>query len=581
MDMWDNLDAAEQSGELFRDRLSQTEGFNFTKWFDGVSRYVKPAVLAVAVASGATGCANMAQQALGKQHTPYQSMVAEAQELDAMPKSELRNIIEGRTHTNLFDHLERKTITELASQISQSPGMAVNLGGELALENPFVPGQLIQVSENDDWSANMTIAFEGGFGLANAIQTPFYESPHALNGNNNEGAVSSFTDPSKPSFIVLPDKMSVKWPSMMQDKEESVAFTLFHEAAHPHTLQEVALHLDQGDDTNKIKAHHNTYKILNENHADVTAAVAVFKEYDLTPEDFIRKLNDLKGYFDMTTEASGMNGSPNENFGPGMYRSQKAIDVLIEITERDPEFLKSMEYEEIPLLAFDVVRQAGYHHNAAELILDKRMESISAELANRDQSKENAFVGTLERTFPENKNLAQSINDLRQAQSDLVSRVTVEAYTSNLAANIMFKDQDLPHRSINEAMAATKKNPVDGFDVPTLIESHVAEVLKRTEPEKLFEHLESLQTKLSRVLQVMPDRETIQEARLDALADIRQELIELNLDARAADKSSVVATGSAEGDESIADKMIQKYGIDTSELPDRLELASQHSSPAL
>ena len=156
MDMWDNLDAAEQSGELFRDRLSQTEGFNFTKWFDGVSRYVKPAVLAVAVASGATGCANMAQQALGKQHTPYQSMVAEAQELDAMPKSELRNIIEGRTHTNLFDHLERKTITELASQISQSPGMAVNLGGELALENPFVTGQLIQVSENDDWSANMT-----------------------------------------------------------------------------------------------------------------------------------------------------------------------------------------------------------------------------------------------------------------------------------------------------------------------------------------------------------------------------------------------------------------------------------------
>jgi hypothetical protein len=580
MDIWDSLDAAEKTGEEFRDKLSQQNGFRFTKWFDGISRYVKPAVLAIAVASGAAGCASMNQQALGHEHDPYKAMVAEAHDLDSMPRGELRDVIEGRTHTTLFNDLEKTTVPELAEKIAGEPGLAVNLGGEVALKNPFVPGQLIQVSENDDWSANMTIAFSGGYGVVHALQTPFNEVPHALNANYLKGAVSSFHEPSRPSFIVLPDRMHVKWPSMMTSKAESVAFTLFHEAAHPHTTQEMALHLDQGGDKNKIDAHFNTYKIFNENHADTTAAISIFKEYDLTAGNFIRKLEDLKAFHDMTTEESGMHGAPNENFKLGKYRSQKALDVLIEISEREPEFLKSLDFEQIPLLAYDVVRQAGYHHNAAEIILEKRLEGIDAVLAERDLHEEESFIKALERTFPDNEVIAGGVSELRQVQADMITRNAVEAYTSSLAADIMFKDMELPERTLNPAINATKMFPVEGYDVPALIESHIEEILKRTEPEQFFEHLEGLKVKMDEVLQVMPDRETIQDSRIEALADIRQELIDLNLEAKAADKSSVVANGSGGDAASIADDVMQKYGIDTAEVTDRNTVAAKQSAPS-
>lgn len=89
MGAWDNLDAAEEAGNKFRGQLGKTEGFDLTKWFGGISRCTKPAVLAIAVASGATGCSSLSKQALDHQQTPYQAMSAEAQTMDRMAPHEL------------------------------------------------------------------------------------------------------------------------------------------------------------------------------------------------------------------------------------------------------------------------------------------------------------------------------------------------------------------------------------------------------------------------------------------------------------------------------------------------------------
>jgi hypothetical protein len=139
---------------------------------------------------------------------------------------------------------------------------------------------------------------------------------------------------------------------------------------------------------------------------------------------------------------------------------------------------------------------------------------------------------------------------------------------------------ELPERTLNPAINATKMFPVEGYDVPALIESHIEEILKRTDPEQFFEHLEGLKVKMDEVLQVMPDRETIQDSRIEALADIRQELIDLNLEAKAADKSSLVANGSGGDAASIADDVMQKYGIDTAEVTDRNTVAAKQSAPS-
>jgi hypothetical protein len=580
LSIWDDLDSAQVNAESFRDELHQKDGFALTKWFDGISRYVKPAVLAIAVASGATGCSNLSVQAMDHQQTPYTQMVKQAQSLDSMPRVEVRELIESREHPAIFNELERTTVTDLAAEIASQPGLQVPLDNERALENPFVPGQLIQVARNNDVSANFTMAMNG-FGLINAFRTPFNDSPHAWNSNNTEDAVSSFSEPNNPAFIVLPERMQIKWPSAPGHREEAVAFTLFHEAAHPHMLQEVVLHLNEGEDSNKIDAHLNTYKILNENHADITAAIAVFQTYPQSAEQFADKLRDFKAFHDMTTLGAGMSGAPNENFGYGMYRSQDSIDVLIEIIEKDPEFLQSLEFEEIPLLAYDVVRQAGYTHNAAELLLERRSGSIGVEMAESVYADRSLFAGMLTETFPENTILSEALDDLEVADRDLKALEAVEAYTSNLSASIMFEDMEIPEREIWNAMKYTDEHTVEGFDLPTLIESHVAIALTETNPDAFFSALRGLREDIRKAADLMPDRQDIKAAQDQALSVIRAELQELSAEAKASDPSSVVAQGSGDSSAEIAERLMKQYGIDASDLPDASEDQHAHASPGL
>src|SRR5690554_2731373 len=233
-----------EKGESFREELSHLEGYGLTKWFDGLSKGAKHSTLAVIIATGASGCSTLSQNVLSMEPSAFESMEIEAERLNAMPRDQLLETILSRQHTDKFDQLERVSIPELASKIANAPDNKTPLDKPLALENPYVPGQLVQISKNTDLKANFDIGVRSGFGWRHMISAPMTNNPFAINMNNAQGETASFSSPSAPAYIIAPGEMSgSSWAMGNPDAQaERIAFTLYHEMGHNHMTQELLLH---------------------------------------------------------------------------------------------------------------------------------------------------------------------------------------------------------------------------------------------------------------------------------------------------------------------------------------------------
>lgn len=572
MDAFAFLDRAEKSANQFKKALQSSSGFPLTKWFQGLSKAAKLSMVAMSI--GATGCSSLAHNPATSAHNTFSQMQAEAQQLDAMPRSRLGEVIQTRKHVQAFDHLERTTIEALAAKIGSSPGNSVPLEDPVAIESPFTEGHLIQISRNDDWSANWERATQQGFGIAHAFSTLGIDNPHALNANFTEGAVHSFDDTSKPTYIVLPGQMSRKtWGFGTPSAEtESIAFTLFHEAAHNHMTQEMVLHLGESEANDVGEAHHKTYKILNEVHSNITATLAVNKSYNLSPSVLIERLDTQIAMENGHVLAAGMRGAPDQNNGMGQYRGTKAYEVLKELATQDPTFLQNLTYQEMPLVAYDIARAAGYHHNAAELLLEERLSDIDNGMEPWVSRSDSALLSALESSLPERAEIDRAIQQIKQAWKDHTSRNVYGKYAGDLNHSVENHDRFIPRRSVEMAHAWAKMTRQGGSDVAGIINAQAEATESETNPAKLFAVYRDTHEKMSSVLRGMPTSDQIKENRLNALADLKQTLKAMDQEARNADKSSLVASGTGQSTQEITDEIVSRYG-------DSARLANDHEIP--
>lgn len=221
-------------------------------------------------------------------------MVAEAQALDSLPRDQLMTQIAARPHTHRFDELPTITVEALARGIADHPEKRPPLETAKTIESPFTPGKRVRVSINSDWSANFDMGIKDGLGWSYLINTPRMDAPHAINANNNiQGKIDSFQDPALPSYIVLPEKMlHTTWGfGTKATPEERHAFVIYHELAHLHLTQEMALHGNSVTHNSLVDAHRKTYRIFNEAHSDVSASIATLKAFELSPEAFAERVN--------------------------------------------------------------------------------------------------------------------------------------------------------------------------------------------------------------------------------------------------------------------------------------------------
>lgn len=556
------LKAAASAGVDVREALSQTSKFAFTKWFDCLQSGVKPAILAIAVASGTTGCATMTNNAQTNQASVYESMVAEAASLKELPRNELMERIADRPQSSRFDSLPTITVKELAESTANNAERRPPLESAKAIDSPFTPGKRVRVSLNSDWGANFDMGIKDGLGWSYLISTPGIDNPHAINANiNTQGKVASFQDPSLPSYIILPEKMlHTTWGfGTKASFKERYGFVIFHELAHLHLTQELALHGDDVIHDSLADAHHKSYKMFNEAHADVTAGIATFKAYNLSTEDFLARVKSLIQMQNHVIRESGLNGSPETNTGLSMYRASRAFEVLAEIAERDPQFLKSLTYEAMPVVAYDIVKKAGYYHNAAELILAEQSEKWPEISASPDAIRDLKLRQLIESHLPMTPELTQALDDLTNTSKHRLLRSELESFNSTLTSARIFPDMGIPERSVERLLATADYEIYPRADLAEWVNEHTSNVRSSADPRTLGENLNRLQQKIEDELANLPDDTEVMQQRAKAMLDLEHALAKLSRDAMTKDASSVIAQGSGEGPEMIASDILSTY----------------------
>ncbi|WP_286715070.1 hypothetical protein [Marinobacter sp. tcs-11] len=573
---------AANAGAEFRATLKQTDGFQRTKWFDTLQKSVKPAVLAVVMAAGATGCSTMSDRAMSgladinmggstsgvsenvqiASDTPYGKMVAEVTDLDNLPRHELADLIQNRQPAERLDHIPEIEVTDLAAQVAENFGFTAGVLDEpKALLNPFQPNKQVQVSQSQDWSANLGIATDG-FGMGFLYKIPGTPNPFALNGNHIPGAVDSFDDPSQTAHVIVPERMEGSlWDDAVTGvSERNIAFTLFHELAHTTFHQEMMLYGGENPANESVEdAFLQTYKIQVEAHSNVAASMAIYKAYDMSPEAFQDFLTTLEGRDNMRALGGGMSGAPEDNNGLSMYRSSQGVEVLSELVERDPHFLKNLSYEAIPLVAYDIVEKAGYFHNAAELIANTMPDQTSYDFSHSNSRHDSQLIQAVRDYLPVGSEAHIYADYLERDWQTHSAIKTLHGVSSALSAFAMLGGDYNGERDVQSGARA-----VDSLthlpDVQSVLGQHIAELKAAQNAGLTPEAARSISQSMDSVLAGLPTIQDLSAQRMSAIELIQEALVNMSETAKQADPSSVVAHGSGESATDIASYIQSVYG---------------------
>ena len=553
--MWNFLDKASECGRSFKKDLDKSDGFALTRWFDGLSSSVKPVCFALAMAAGASG---FSAAAMASEHDHIATDISiveistgdifqEARQIEKMTPQSIAEFAYQRRAENP-DGLRSVSVVELSRSIVNN-GFEVDLGGGgVALENPYISGQTVPVYETDDLSAHLKLLMTGksNFSVVNAamkLNSPFAIQPNYFN--------KSLDQQQKQTVIMLPDKLPAqKWTGGVKP-EQDVAFVLYHELAHAHLMQIVSPYASMLDQ--KAAGQMIDHSLFVEAHADTTAALMVGKAFDIAADE-------LREILRANSEIATQGFITGETLGHDDYRGQKAFAVIDKMLEEDPGFLQKIDESLVPVLAYDIVNQAGYYHNKADAVMHATIEGLPKHATESAIQYDVALHNQLSKGFPDNLELNDKSNQLMTLWREYVAGVTIDRLASQIEeslSGLVVEGDARRNLAVVEqfGLQYANQNPSLARDINERIRS------VRSGEVSLKDGLQSLAHSLRETGKHTPTLDEVDGERNLILSDITDELSYISAHLMARDATSSAAIGLAESPDDIAANLIDRYNL--------------------
>lgn len=565
--MWDSLEAARSNGDAFRADLEQQDGFSMTKWFDKVSGPVKGVCLVVALAGGLTGCNTM--QFAGN----YTNLQQEARMIDSMAATEMAGFIQERGVEAPDAATPKVTVNDFAKAVEQAQKYPFD--GPVQIENPFVEGQYFKVFNGKNLSDHVELAIEQGASALNwtasAGGSTYLVNPDHPNATTRFG-MDSFHDHDHSSAIVYGDHFFHNWDPGSRTAENA-SFVVYHELAHGHVTQEAARF---GMSESFIDAMDNAnINTFNETHADVTASIMVYKHSDLEPSTFLDRLDNLRAYSDksMIDKANGDGTSDH------WYRPQQSIEVLNEIVKQDPEFLKSLPDSHVPIFAYEVVKEAGFDHNTASVLMNKYADIGNDVRPSADQDA--LFLQDVRASYDDAQLKAQG-ERLEAIWGQMQTNAYIDFYKDGLNKVLTDRVNEIPEQHLESLGDKLGDAGKTYSGVSDLIERHIDIVQSDADPRLIKHQLKEIARDLQDLSKQYPSNDNLKAERSDLIQSMQERITELGEHQMEKDMYSKLAHGQSPDTNpaEIANQMIRSYTINGIDITPKQPFAEIDTSQA-
>lgn len=526
--MWDKLESAQREGEGFRSELDKRDGFSMTKWFDKVDGPVKSICLVVALAGGLTGCNTM--QFAGN----YTNLQQEARMIDSMAVSEMAEFTQERGIEAADNTLPKVTVADFAQGIEEAHGFPYE--GPVQLENPYVEGQFFKVFNGNSVGDHVKVALDQGVSALNwktsAGGGTYLLNPDHPNPTTKFG-MDSFHDPDHASTIVVGDNVFHNWDPGATSAENA-SFMLYHELAHGHVTQEVSRF---GFSESFVDALSNTnINTVNETHADVTASIMVYKHLDLDANTFLERLDNLRAYSDknMLDMANGDGTSDH------WYRAQESIKVLNEMVDKDADFLKNLPDSHVPIVAYEVVKHAGFDHNLSDVLIANY--SDLGEQARPSADHDAHFLSDVASSYDDPQLNAQA-ERLNAVWGQTQANGYLDFYQDALNKVLSDRVNEIPGQHLDALGEKFEQAGGDYTSVADLVDKHIEIAQSDSDPRLIKHQLKALAGDLKDLASDLPNANDLKMERSDLIASMMERVSELGQAQEANDPYTKLAHG--------------------------------------
>jgi len=350
-------------------------------------------------------------------------------------------------------------------------------------------------------------------------------------------------------MIMMPDHMPGKGWTHGGNLEQDIAFTMYHEAAHTHMIQTLSKYDLSIDADEAGLSNESPYFV--EAHADVTAAIATGKAYELSANEITEILEGEIAYTDQIM-LGAMPGSDN-------YRSQQGYEVLVDMLADNPDLLSSIDEREIPLLAYDIVKQAGFDHSKAEVVLSSVVGELPEAAQADGYSQDRAALDQVNRAFPGNDILQEKTSALNTIWGEYNGARALGHLADNIEETLGY---DLVADRQKTNMMATADQLADVHpdrDLATTIDAHVESV--RNGDVSFAQGMAGLAGDLREAVNQAPTLSDVNAERTEVLADISDELTYQYKQGLLDDPLSHQSIGTGGDASSIAAELMDKYNL--------------------
>jgi len=528
--MWDFLEKANSCGRDFRSKLNKEEGFSVTKWFGSISGPAKGACLLLALSGGLTGC-NTVQFA-----GSYTDLQKEAKMINSMAIEEMAEFAKDRGVENLEAKGGLVSFDDLANDLVENDG-TYPYEDPVLISNPFVEGQKFKVMNGGSISHQFDLMMDQGIRPANWVASlsglTFVVNPDHPNPSTKLG-MNSFHEPDRSLSIVLGENASRYDWLPDQSNLENASFVLFHEMAHGHLVEELVMYDDHNSDSFSDFADFHKHA-FNEVHANVTASIMNYQKFELSPQEFQERLSNLKAYadHDMLAEANG------DGTSSYYYRTQKSIEVLGKIVEQDKDFLKDIPADQVPVLSYELVKNAGFYHNMSELLIEKYSDLRDQ---NPSLNMDKQFLNDVAESYDDQQLESKSLELL-----SLWGKAEASQFAKNYKDGISkVANSPSPNISTDSLRGFVDKSELSGKAHDTfigMINNHIEIIQSKGESENFGVVLERMSKDASDMYQKLPSREELRIERSRIIDDIEERITHLGKMQLNDDHQSHLATG--------------------------------------
>ena len=561
--MWDYLEKAAERAVAFKQKLSESDGFGLSQGFGKLSQHAKPISLAVIMAAGASGCSTV--NLVGN----HGELRTQAEQLERMAPELLVEHASQRRADNP-DYMDSMGVREIAQAITQNGGVA-NLGKGVAVDNPFMPGQSVEMINANDVNGHVQMAAKNGVSIsaitaAATGQGSFTYNPNVPSSDiTTKGGRSNLNEQAARSYIFLDSSMRAgeQW-TYGKKPEQDVAFNLYNELARTHITHEMAAYLNQSPmDTLRQKQEE-----FVEAQAHVVGTLMTAVEYDLSADELKTMINSERNIATQKMVLGEVLDSPIHEYldlkigDREIARPQNAYIALSSMLDKHPDLLDTLEGPEVPIMAYDLVRQAGYPHNNAEVILENVLPGVPHVTEPTGRHYDELLGRYLKEAFPDSTTFGHNVLAMNTAWDQYQSAERIQAVATGIEENIAGADtRGEAYQLIQRADYAADNR---GRTVETLeeaIEARRAQI--QTGRETVEDALQGLVGDMRHIADQMPDLADVDDVRQSALANIRDELVhqhQATMDS-SNDSSAYFAQGSGRSPNEVAGYLLDRYGV--------------------